>query len=216
MSTWKWAPASISSSTPSSLIGPREKTRCFWVFFFFSFFFVGIYLKQTDVRVCKESVEQSGDVTVEPLWPCWPAWRALLSSSCLQLCMGRNKQFRFIPGTSILGDERKKKKRANGWNDPSWRDVGWQIKNKMLKVERNVQLSKNKSEQARSIIGKKKKKNSISTFHETFLQLILLRFLQLGGEKYFESCSLKETASLSEPKPKPAEMLTHWPAAIRH
>lgn len=37
-----------------------------------------------------------------------------------------------------------------------------------------------------------------------------------GEQKYFEWCSLKEVASLSELKPKPAEMLTHWSTAVQH
>lgn len=49
-----------------------------------------------------------------------------------------------------------------------------------IKVERKVQFSKNKSEQASSIMSKKKKKIcSISTFQEAFLPLILLRFVKL-------------------------------------
>lgn len=64
----------------------RENTFLFLLDFLF--FFVGIYLKQTEVKVCQESVEQSGDITVEPLWPCWPAWMP----SILELCVACNKK----------------------------------------------------------------------------------------------------------------------------
>lgn len=67
--------------------------------------------------------------------------------------------------------------------------------------------------------AKRKKISSISTF----LQLILLRFLQPERKKYFEWCSLKEIASLSELRPKTCwnvnilircySTLNNWPRA---
>lgn len=69
MSTWKWTLASMSSSIPSSLIGPQsENTSLVFAGFCFSPFLECVWNKLMSGFL----KSQSGDVTVEPLWHSWP------------------------------------------------------------------------------------------------------------------------------------------------
>lgn len=180
--------ASMSSPIPSSLIGPRVKTRC-WSFFQI---FAEIYLKQIDVRVCNQPIWwHHGGATLTLL-----AW--MKSSSILELFAAITDSI-FFRAPAILELMVKTIQvrrdiigRIRGENSESWK------KSVIIQEQERASQIHHQPKQFNFYIPRNIPAANPSEVSST------------KEEKRFEWCS----SSLSQLKPRPAEMLTHRSAAI--